>query len=57
MPAAAAGLEDGDRIVAINGTPVADFSALGELIQKEAVRIRLRSVSRSSADRSVWISP
>jgi len=38
MPAAAAGLEDGDRIVAINGTPVSDFSALGELIQKEAAQ-------------------
>lgn len=36
MPAAAAGLEDGDRIVAINNAPVADFAALGELIQKEA---------------------
>ncbi len=38
MPAAAAGLEDGDRVVAINGTPVADFVALGELIQKEAAK-------------------
>jgi regulator of sigma E protease len=36
MPAAAAGLADGDRIVAINGTPVSEFAALGELIQKEA---------------------
>ena len=36
MPAAAAGLEDGDRIVAVNSTPVADFAALGELIQKQA---------------------
>jgi len=36
MPAATAGLQDGDRIVAINGNPVAEFSALGELIQKEA---------------------
>jgi regulator of sigma E protease len=36
MPAAAAGLEDGDRIVAVNDIPVADFAALGELIQKEA---------------------
>ena len=36
MPAAAAGVEDGDRIVAINDSPVTDFLALGELIQKEA---------------------
>ena len=36
MPAAAAGLEDGDRIVAVNDIPVADFAALGQLIQKEA---------------------
>jgi regulator of sigma E protease len=38
MPAAAAGLEDGDRILSINGTPVTDFVALGELIQKEAAK-------------------
>jgi regulator of sigma E protease len=38
MPAAAAGLEDGDRIIAINGTPVSDFLALGDLIQKEAAK-------------------
>ena len=36
MPAALAGLEDGDRIVAVNSTPVGDFAALGSLIQKEA---------------------
>jgi len=35
-PAAAAGLQDGDRILAVNGTPVANFSELGDLIQKEA---------------------
>jgi regulator of sigma E protease len=38
MPAAAAGVEDGDRIVAVNDTPVATFQALGELIQKEAAK-------------------
>lgn len=38
MPAAAAGLEDGDRIVAVNSIPVTDFVALGELIQKEAAK-------------------
>jgi len=36
MPAAAAGLQDGDRIVAVNGHPVSDFFALGEAIQKGA---------------------
>jgi regulator of sigma E protease len=38
MPAAAAGLEDGDRIVAVDGTPVDDFRSLGDLIQKEAAK-------------------
>jgi regulator of sigma E protease len=38
MPAAEGGLADGDRIVAINGTPVSDFVALGDLIQKEAAK-------------------
>ncbi len=37
-PAATAGVEDGDRVVAINGQPVTDFAALGELIQKEAAK-------------------
>jgi regulator of sigma E protease len=36
MPAAKAGLEKDDRIVAVNGTPIADFASLGETIQKEA---------------------
>jgi regulator of sigma E protease len=36
MPAAKAGLEKGDRIVAVNGVPIADFAALGATIQKEA---------------------
>jgi regulator of sigma E protease len=38
MPADAAGVRDGDRILAINDTPVSDFAALGDLIQKEAAR-------------------
>jgi len=38
MPAAAAGLESGYRILAVNDTPVADFAALGETIQKEAAK-------------------
>jgi regulator of sigma E protease len=38
MPAAAAGVQDGDRIVAINDTPVETFQTLGELIQKEAAK-------------------
>ena len=38
MPAAAAGLQDGDRILAVNSTAVTDFVALGELIQKEAAK-------------------
>jgi regulator of sigma E protease len=38
MPASEGGVQDGDRIVAVNGTPVSDFVALGELIQKEAAK-------------------
>ena len=38
MPAAKAGLVDGDRIVAIDGDPVADFGALAEAIQKAAAK-------------------
>jgi len=36
MPAAAAGLVNGDRIVSINGVAVSDFGTLGQTIQKEA---------------------
>jgi regulator of sigma E protease len=38
LPAAKAGLAKDDRIVAVNGTPIADFLALGETIQKEAAK-------------------
>ena len=43
-PAASAGLRNGDRIVSVNGTPVASFATLGEQIGKAAEqdpRIRL----------------
>ncbi|MGN6328453.1 MAG: RIP metalloprotease RseP [Rhodanobacter sp.] len=36
QPAALAGMQGGDRIVSVNGKPVADFSAFGELVQQEA---------------------
>jgi regulator of sigma E protease len=38
MPAEVAGLEAGDRIVAVNGAPISDFGALGTTIQKEAAK-------------------
>ena len=56
MPAAAAGVEDGDRIVAINGMPVADFAALGELIQKEAAKSPVLGFEVERGIRSIWIS-
>ena len=36
QPAALAGMQGGDRIVSVNGKSVTDFSAFGELVQKEA---------------------
>ncbi|GAA0258844.1 RIP metalloprotease RseP [Rhodanobacter caeni] len=38
QPAALAGMQGGDRIVSVNGKPVADFSAFGELVQQEAAK-------------------
>jgi len=36
QPAALAGMRSGDRIVSVNGKPVADFAAFGALVQTEA---------------------
>jgi regulator of sigma E protease len=36
QPAALAGMQGGDRILSINGKAVADFSAFGDLVQREA---------------------
>jgi regulator of sigma E protease len=38
QPAALAGMQDGDRIVSVNGQPVSDFIAFGKLVQAEAVK-------------------
>jgi regulator of sigma E protease len=36
QPAALGGIQDGDRIVSINGQPVGDFDSLGKLVQSAA---------------------
>ncbi len=38
QPAALAGFRSGDRILSVNGQPVADFAAFGKLVQTEAAR-------------------
>ncbi len=38
QPAALAGFRSGDRILSVNGQPVADFRAFGKLVQTEAAR-------------------
>jgi regulator of sigma E protease len=38
QPAALAGIQDGDRIVSVNGQPVADFGSLGKLVQSSAAQ-------------------
>ncbi|MEW9624102.1 RIP metalloprotease RseP [Rhodanobacter geophilus] len=36
QPAALAGMRGGDRILSVNGQPVADFEAMGKLVQQDA---------------------
>jgi len=36
QPAALAGMQGGDRILSVNGKPVADFETLGKLVQQDA---------------------
>ena len=55
MPAAAAGLEDGDRIVAINDTPVTDFAGARRADPEGSGAHRRCSVSKSSATRAISI--
>ncbi|HET6632087.1 MAG TPA: RIP metalloprotease RseP [Rhodanobacteraceae bacterium] len=38
QPAAQAGMQPGDRIVSINGQPVANFQALGDIIEAQAAK-------------------
>lgn len=38
QPAALAGVQPGDRVLSVNGQPVADFVAFGQLVQTEAAR-------------------
>ena len=38
QPAALAGMRGGDRIVSVNGSPVADFLAFGQLVQAQAAK-------------------
>ncbi|MFO1505734.1 MAG: RIP metalloprotease RseP [Lysobacterales bacterium] len=57
MPAAKAGLQDGDRIVAIDGNPVANFAALGAAIQKAAAEspVLALTIERGGATRDVTV--
>jgi regulator of sigma E protease len=38
QPAALAGMQGGDRLVSVNGQPVSDFVAFGELVQVQAAK-------------------
>jgi len=45
QPAALAGIQGGDRIVSVNGQPVADFYSLGKLVQAGAAKSPLLSIA------------
>jgi regulator of sigma E protease len=38
QPAALAGMQDGDRIISVNGQPASDFVAFGKLVQADAAK-------------------
>lgn len=39
QPAALAGMQGGDRIISVNGQPVSDFVAFGQLVQVDAAKL------------------
>ncbi len=57
MPAAAAGVEPGDRIVAIDGEPIADWNALSEAIRGSEGRSLDFTLERDGAQLVLPIQP
>ena len=57
MPAARAGLQEGDRIVAINGRPVADWQEMTEIVRQNADREITLTVLRGSQTLEVRLTP
>ncbi|MGH8150033.1 MAG: RIP metalloprotease RseP, partial [Steroidobacteraceae bacterium] len=55
-PAARAGLKPGDRIVAVGGTPVADFTALAQAIEQTPGRTILLRYLRSGVEHTVEVT-
>ncbi|MEI7781896.1 MAG: site-2 protease family protein, partial [Planctomycetota bacterium] len=56
-PAAAAGIEPGDRLLAIAGDPVGDPLTLDERLRKQAGETVKLTFSRDGADREVSVTP
>ncbi len=56
-PAAQAGIEPGDRIVSIDGTPVADFAEASSLIQSAPGRTLRVVVERDGSERALTVTP
>lgn len=57
MPAAEAGLEPGDRIVAVDGAPIADWIALTEAIRASDGRTVRLAVERGDATLAIDLTP
>jgi regulator of sigma E protease len=45
QPASLAGMQGGDRLISVNGQPVADFEAFGKLVQADAAKSPTLSVA------------
>ncbi|MFW5823906.1 MAG: RIP metalloprotease RseP, partial [Marinobacter sp.] len=56
-PAADAGLQEGDRVVAVNGEPVEDWFALVEIIQQSAEKTLELQVQRSGEEVALEVIP
>jgi regulator of sigma E protease len=56
-PAAAAGIEPGDRLLAVDGTPIADPLVLDETLRRQAGTPVKLSLARAGVDREVELTP
>jgi regulator of sigma E protease len=56
-PAAAAGIEPGDRLVAVDGKPVADPLVLDEALRRQAGTPVKLTLARAGVDREVEVTP
>jgi regulator of sigma E protease len=56
QPAALAGMQGGDRLISVNGQPVSDFMAFGDLVQAQATKSPKLTIAVERAGRPLTLN-